>query len=94
MSPIVEPNPPSRREEDFPKTTTIPGGWDTQALMECYNPVRPVPTTGGAAFAGASAADASAQPPVQADTETGFFQSFDSFPRPNTIPSGWDLSEM
>jgi hypothetical protein len=32
-----EPNPPSRREEDFPKTTTIPDGWVTDALMEAYN---------------------------------------------------------
>jgi hypothetical protein len=88
MSPIVEPNPPSRREEDFPKTTTIPGGWDTQALMDCYNPARPVPvpTTGRAEDA--------AQPPAQAETGSAFFQSFEAFPQPNTIPSGWDLSEM
>ncbi len=25
-------NPPSRREEDFPKTTTIPEGWITESL--------------------------------------------------------------
>jgi hypothetical protein len=32
-----EPNPPSRKEEDFPKTTTIPDGWIMDALMEVYN---------------------------------------------------------
>jgi hypothetical protein len=32
-----EPNPPARREEDFPKTTTIPEGWMTDTLMEVYN---------------------------------------------------------
>jgi hypothetical protein len=32
-----EPNPPSRKEEDFPKTNTIPDGWIMDALMEVYN---------------------------------------------------------
>lgn len=26
------PNPPFRREEDFPKTTTIPEGWSTNSI--------------------------------------------------------------
>jgi hypothetical protein len=38
-----EPNPPARREEDFPKTTTIPDGWVTDALMEAYNGQAAVP---------------------------------------------------
>jgi hypothetical protein len=33
-----EPNPPSRRDEDFPKTTTVPEQWVTDALMDAYNP--------------------------------------------------------
>ncbi len=37
MSTPREPNPPSRREEDFPKTNTIPDGWVMDALMEIYN---------------------------------------------------------
>ncbi len=32
-----EPNPPSRKEEDFPKTNTIPDGWVMDNLMEVYN---------------------------------------------------------
>ncbi len=32
-----EPNPPSRKEEDFPKTNTFPDGWIMDALMEVYN---------------------------------------------------------
>ncbi len=32
-----EPNPPSRKEEDFPKTNTIPDGWIMDCLMEVYN---------------------------------------------------------
>lgn len=49
-------NPPSRRDEDFPKTSTIPEGWVMDALMEKYNQPReaadrgtdpiPVPATG------------------------------------------------
>jgi hypothetical protein len=61
MSPSHEPNPPSRKEEDFPKTNTIPDGWIMDALMEVYNQngsvsdrgvavtgdqIIPVPTTG------------------------------------------------
>jgi hypothetical protein len=38
-----EPNPPARREEDFPKTTTIPDGWVTDALMEAYNGQNAIP---------------------------------------------------
>lgn len=61
MSHSHEPNPPSRKEEDFPKTNTLPDGWILDALMEVYNhngtvsdrgvsltdeqPI-PVPTTG------------------------------------------------
>jgi hypothetical protein len=86
MSPNTEPTPPSRREEDFPKTTTIPDGWDTYAIMERYNPARPVPTTGGTD-------NGTAQPPAQPETGE-YFQTFEAFPKPNTIPSGWDLSEM
>lgn len=43
MSANYEPNPPSRREGDFPKTTTIPDGWVTDALMEAYNGKAAVP---------------------------------------------------
>ena len=62
MSKNSEPNPSTRRHEDFPKTTTMPDGWSMDALMEAYNgcgeradhiraeermnPV-PVPATGG-----------------------------------------------
>jgi hypothetical protein len=86
MSPIVEPNPPSRKEEDFPKTTTIPDGWDTYAIMERYNTARPVPTTG-------KTETGDPQPPAQSEAGE-YCQTFDPFPKPNTIPSGWDLSEM
>jgi len=37
MSASREPNPPSRKEEDFPKTNTIPDGWIMDAVMEVYN---------------------------------------------------------
>jgi hypothetical protein len=43
MTNSYEPKPPSRREEDFPKTTTIPDGWVTDALMEAYNGQDAVP---------------------------------------------------
>ncbi len=37
MSTFPQPNPPSRRGEDFPKTNTIPDGWVMHELMEYYN---------------------------------------------------------
>ncbi|RPJ50332.1 MAG: hypothetical protein EHM21_05235 [Chloroflexi bacterium] len=60
MSASTEPNPPARREEDFPKTNTIPDGWILDSLMDVYNSEgsaydpaaqmevksAPVPTTG------------------------------------------------
>lgn len=60
MSASTEPNPPARREEDFPKTNTIPDGWILNSLMDVYNSEgsaydpavqmevksAPVPTTG------------------------------------------------
>jgi hypothetical protein len=61
MSHATEPNPPARKDEDFPKTNTIPDGWIMDALMEVYNrngsvsdrgvtvseeQIIPVPTTG------------------------------------------------
>ena len=38
MTTPIEPNPPSRRHEDFPKTTTVPEGWMTDDIMAAYNP--------------------------------------------------------
>lgn len=34
MSSHSEPNPPSRRNEDFPKTNTIPGAWNLDEMVE------------------------------------------------------------
>lgn len=37
MSPKNEPNPPARKDEDFPKVNTIPDGWAMHELMDAYN---------------------------------------------------------
>jgi hypothetical protein len=50
----MDPNPPSRKDEDFPKTNTIPAGWVMDELTAAYNPViaqekveaMPIPPTG------------------------------------------------
>ena len=85
-----EPNPPSRKEEDFPKTTTIPDGWVMPELMNVYNAEEqnPVPATGG------NGKTHDARPTPQVDDETLFTRRLDPFPKPNTIPTGWDLSGM
>lgn len=82
MSPKTEPNPPSRKDEDFPKTNTIPGGWVMEELMDYYNTAPsngkakpaaqedlPVPTTGK------TAADSASQ-------EELFSRRLDPFPAP------------
>jgi hypothetical protein len=54
MSKSMEPNPPARKDEDFPKTNTVPDGWVMDDLTAAYNPTvmrgkesdMPVPNTG------------------------------------------------
>jgi hypothetical protein len=86
MSTPNEPNPPSRKQESFPKTTTIPEGWNGDALMASYNPEvnSECPESG---------VQASTRPAPQVDEEL-FQRRLDPFPKPNTIPTGWDLSEI
>jgi len=74
------PNPPSRREEDFPNTTTIPEGWSTEAF--------------GSASANTERGSMDGRPAPQVDDETLFQRRLDPFPKPNTIPGGWDTSSM
>jgi hypothetical protein len=78
-----DPNPPSRKEEDFPKTTTVPEGWIVEALTDA-----PVPNTGG------TAPEDNLRPVPQVEDESLFTRRLDPFPQPNTIPSGWDLSAI
>jgi hypothetical protein len=86
MSSNHEPNPPSRRQESFPKTTTIPEGWNGDALMASYNP-NMIPD--GAE----DEVQAATRPAPDVDEEL-FSRRLDPFPKPNTIPNGWDLSEI
>lgn len=101
-----EPNPPSRRDEAFPQTTTIPNGWDTDAIMERYNPTYPLPGTeptnngqrngkvnGKVNGKANGSANGTAQAAPQGD-ENLFTRRLDPNPAPNTVPTGWDLSEM
>jgi hypothetical protein len=87
MSNNTDPNPPARRDEEFPKTTTIPEGWVTDALMESNN------NTGPVAIDGSGSTDNGTRPAVEVD-ESLFARRLDPFPKPNTIPNGWDLSGM
>jgi hypothetical protein len=84
MSNIQDPNPPARRDEEFPKTTTIPEGWVIDALMASYNETGPANDSNG---------NHGTRPSVEVD-ESLFTRRLDPFPKPNTIPGGWDLSGM
>ena len=85
MSKNMDPNPPARRDEEFPKTTTIPEGWVTDAMMESYNQTGPVSPNGDG--------NNGTRPVVDVD-ESLFTRRLDPFPKPNTIPNGWDLSGL
>ena len=107
MSTSKEPNPPSRREEDFPKTNTIPDGWVMDALMEVYNGSgsvydrgvtildqrsTPVPATG--TVNGKVNGKSHPVEPVSArETSDGDNDSLFSR-RLEPFPSAWDLSGM
>lgn len=95
MSTTREPNPPSRKDEDFPKTTTMPEGWVMDELMEVYNPdaaetkpVEPaqayVPTTGGR---NGKTHEAAFDAP--SGEETLFSRRLDPFPTPGEQHGMW-----
>ena len=86
MSTVHEPNPPSRKKESFPKTTTIPEGWNGEVLVSRNQ-----------ANVNSSGAEDGVQSVTRPtpDVDEGLFsRRLDPFPKPNTIPSGWDLSEI
>lgn len=82
----VEPKPPSQRDEKFPKVMTFPEGWNTEAMTASQ-------ANGKAAPAGVQADENTRPVPVVNDEEL-LNRRLDPFPRPNTIPNGWDLSTM
>ncbi len=101
MSTSPQPNPPSRRGEDFPKTNTIPDGWVMDELMEYYNGTGaaegretesiPVPDTGAfePKINGRShPVETLMQPDPTEDCEKLFTRRLEPF------PSGWDLTGM
>ena len=77
-------NPPSRREGDFPKTTTIPEGWITEALA---------PEVSSSNSNGEVRSENHRTLPKVED-ESLIKSQFEPFPQPSTYPSGWDLSTM
>ncbi len=96
-----EPNPPSRKEEDFPKTNTIPGGWVMDALVENGSqPVydrgvtildqdsAPVPTTGSSNGKFHLSEPVSAQETPARENDSLFSRRLEPF------PSASDLSGM
>ncbi len=95
-----EPNPPSRKEEDFPKTSTIPDGWVMDAIMEYYNGAStarrdavsiPVPDTGSAPRLNGKShpvETVSMPAPTEEDCDKLFTRRLDPF------PSDWDLTGM
>ena len=83
---FTDPNPPTRKDESFPKTTTMPEGWNGDALLSSASPAGRMPEAGDPAQGG--------QRPIPAVDEELFTRRLDPFPKPNTIPTGWDLSEI
>ncbi len=107
MSTSKEPNPPSRKEEDFPKTTTIPDGWIMDALMEVYNSsgsvsdpsgaaleqnTMPVPAT-GTTFGKVNGKSYPVDPDCRQEITINETESLFTR-RLDPFPSAWDLSGM
>lgn len=78
------PNPPIRRNEDFPKTTTIPEGWTTEKLSPAALPEITQDSTD------------EQNPSIEATGNNGNLSTsqLDPFPQPKTFPTGWDLSAL
>jgi len=104
MSKTNEPNPPSRKDEDFPKTNTMPEGWVMDELMEVYNPGadEAKPAERAAASTAGQAADyvpatggtngkthAAFQTPSSAAEESLFTHRLDPFPTPGEQHGMW-----
>jgi hypothetical protein len=81
-----EPKPPTRRDEKFPKTMTIPEGWITEGMTAGPANGKTVPP--------AQQPDGNTRPVPAVDDEELLNRRLDPFPRPNTIPGGWDLSTL
>jgi len=79
------PNPPTRREEDFPKTTTIPEGWSTEHITSGMS---------NSPEANQSEAVENHRPAPVVEDESLFRRQLEPFPKPNTIPGGWDMSNL
>ncbi len=104
MSTTKDPNPPSRREEDFPKTNTIPDGWVMEHLMDVYNrtgsaydrgvanemPV-PVPMTGSTCpkTNGKSHVEPPSEPQHSAAEDSLFSRRLEPFPSASDLTGMW-----
>ncbi len=83
MSP-TEPKPPSQRDGKFPKVLTFPEGWNTESMTAAHSNGKTVPTS--------DQADENTRPVSVVSDEELLNRRLDPFPRPNTIPNGWDTS--
>ncbi len=108
MTTSREPNPPSRKDEDFPKTNTLPDGWVMDALMEVYNstgsvydrgvtilekPAVPGPAT-GASHEKVNGKSHPTQPAAQQPAQAAGENDHLFTRRLEPFPSAWDLSGM
>ena len=80
MSAAYEPNPPSRKTEDFPKTNTMPEGWVMEEIMNAYNDPGPANSRG-------TAADMQAGP-VPVPTTGGYEPQAAAYTAPKTKGNG------
>ncbi len=100
MSAAYEPNPPSRRDEDFPKTNTIPDGWVSDVLMDVYNSQNPTradgPTRAAETALPATGANSRGNGKSQADeaaafpaSESLFARRLEPFPTESDVNGQW-----
>ena len=79
----MDPKQTEHREEKFPKTMTIPEGWNTENIIGHRN---------GKDAPNGSPANGNIRPAAAVSDDELLNRRLEPFPRPNTIPSDWDLS--
>lgn len=84
MSSSNEPKPPSQRDAKFPKVMTFPEGWITENI--------PTNHPNGKNASTSIQPDGNTRPVSVVSDDELLNRRLDPFPRPNTIPNGWDLS--
>lgn len=89
MSTVQEPNPPTRKEGDFPNTNTIPSGWVMDELTAAYNPGMVKPHSNGKSAPTSPSNNGAETSSPAADDDERFSRRLDPYPTPGDEFGAW-----